>query len=459
MVRYIIIKGIDNMIHSDPKILLDHLQSLFLGCCSVMSAAVNTLVNGYRFKIKLEICGDSNPGYPLFIEIAKKLNVDFETVEIPTDSVNYVNKWLSDRGTKNLRVWIPDMQYREGDFHVMLPFYLNYHLKELRKRDPNFPSHMIDNLYERAEVISIHHYGSEISDEVRTVNGKVDSMSDLSRLYLGFCSGSEGWELVKDSEIENHPFNRFSRNKIHATSVTASHRGYIGFPVLIRHYIWNIEQISAITQNAWALNTYDLQGSAEELDKTRKCLLLRLQGKSEDEIEKELDFDDNEKYYQWQISRLIDIDPKRFRDPLENWLDACKFFDIEPNIEILENNTETSKSNAGGSSDTREHSSEKAQPTAPFKHSPDFRSILTYDGEFFTLTEKQAHVISELYNALESGTPELSQGFLIEAVYGDVAENRIKKLFANNEAWKTLIETGSRKGLVRLKVNQSSNKK
>ncbi|PKK81917.1 MAG: hypothetical protein CVT49_16390 [candidate division Zixibacteria bacterium HGW-Zixibacteria-1] len=112
-----------------------------------MCAAVDNLVKSFRFKLKLEISGAENPGYSLFVEIARRLNVEFEMVEIPAILKQTPWKWLSDRNTKNLRVWIPNMAYREGDFHVFFPFYLNYHLRELKLRDPDFPSPQIDNLY------------------------------------------------------------------------------------------------------------------------------------------------------------------------------------------------------------------------------------------------------------------------------------------------------------------------
>lgn len=476
------------MMQTDSEKLKQHLYSLFLCCHSIMAGAVEALLKCHRFNLRLEIAGKNNPGAYLFVEMAQKLGVSFETVEVPSNLANRPWDWFGDRTAINQRAWIPEMKHREADFHVLFPFYLRYHLSALRQKDPGFPEFQVDNLYvvslwmdcldtaktqmsarvlrdlllwEKYRVLSVPRLADNLNNEMRAVHGKVTSLTDLSQLYLGFCRGGEGWAMVKGEEISNHPFNRFSYNRTHASAISVGSGvgGNVSFPVLVRNFVWDIGQITAITKNGWALNRFQLPGSTEDAKKTRDCLLLRLKGKSEDEIFTKLEFSDNTKYLDWQITRCIDTDSKRYRNSLEDWINACQYFEIEPNAEILDKPALPISQESVAKPATAPSDAAIPSTTPQFRHSPDFRSVMSADGRSFALTEKQAHVISLLYGFYEQGVPEVSQAHLIEEVYGYVSENRLKKLFDDNEAWDALIEKGRKKGLIRLKIGGSGEKK
>ena len=266
------------MIQSDPSILKDRLQSLFMCCCSMMSAAMDALVKSHHFKLKLEIGGVSNPGGAFFVEIAKRLKVDFKIVEVEPLYAEMPWAWLSDHTTKSQRAWIPEMRHREGDFHVMFPFYLRYHVNELRKHSPDFPSPQMDNLYvvlvweecfgtfqaplsarvlkdllawEKTHLLTAHKYAGSTIDEIRTVHSKVMSLSKFSQLYLGFCPGALGLELAKGKDIKNHQFNRLTRQMLNIQQPGLGES--MALPIMVRNPVWDIKQTIVITKNAWAL--------------------------------------------------------------------------------------------------------------------------------------------------------------------------------------------------------------
>lgn len=86
------------------------------------------------------------------------------------------------------------------------------------------------------------------------------------------------------------------------------------------------------------------------------------------------------------------------------------------------------------------------------RFSPDFRSVRLPNGHRYTLTERQSQVVSLLHDNLKQGTPELSQAFVIEEVFGSVKENRLNRLFGDSKMYDRLVETGSKKGLVKLRT-------
>ncbi len=470
------------MANHDPKILLEQLQALFLNHFSPMTIAINNLIKCYRFKLKLEICGFKNPGYLLFIEIVKKLGINFESVDIPVRFGEVPWNWLADKNSGNLRAWIPNMKNREGDFPVMFPFYLNYHLKELRKHDPNFPSPNIDNLYiillsrtcfgpaeaplsvrilndllfsESTHQLTVPLYEGYISEEMKIMYHKIADLSQPAQLYLGFCLGQEKFRLARTLKEKGHPYCI-----LHLDRWDFQRQNIPEFPpnsIVVKGLNWNIEQMGVMIKNGWTLNNDEdqfLLMAESEKNKILECLMLRLSGLNEDEIMYKLGFPNEEKYCEWQVSQFIDIDPDRFRDPLKSWLEACEYFDLEPNIKILEDHGTLAGDKHKSDSTKIIPQPAKLPPEPPFRHSPDFRSVRAANGQSFTLTEKQAHVILELHKAYENGTPELSQAYLIEEVYGVVSENRLKKLFGNNEIWEALIENGKRKGTYRLKIKR-----
>lgn len=90
---------------------------------------------------------------------------------------------------------------------------------------------------------------------------------------------------------------------------------------------------------------------------------------------------------------------------------------------------------------------------ASISHSEDFRSV-SWFGETFTFTTKQAAILAALWAAQENGTPELSQEYLLDCAGS--AGTRLRDLFRAHVAWQTIIVSGSKKGTYRL--NGSSSK-
>ena len=94
---------------------------------------------------------------------------------------------------------------------------------------------------------------------------------------------------------------------------------------------------------------------------------------------------------------------------------------------------------------------EKQEATESLTFSPDFCCV-NKDGENITLTSKQSHVIQTLLEAQRGKNPELTQAYIIEKVSPDTSTRRLRDFFKGNpQAWKALIEKGSRKGTFRLK--------
>lgn len=79
--------------------------------------------------------------------------------------------------------------------------------------------------------------------------------------------------------------------------------------------------------------------------------------------------------------------------------------------------------------------------------SEDYRSGRWKDYRF-TFSTKQAAVMEKLHSNWQQGTPDLSKDVLLEAAGSDASE--LRDLFRGHEAWKTLIISGTGKGLWRL---------
>jgi len=85
-----------------------------------------------------------------------------------------------------------------------------------------------------------------------------------------------------------------------------------------------------------------------------------------------------------------------------------------------------------------------------FDHSSDYRSVKLRE-ETFSLTTNEARVIEILHREFENGTPEVSQAFILvelELNYG-----RLRDVFTNREAYKSLVGKGKTRGAVRLNLD------
>lgn len=471
--------GNSNQTYSDPKELGDRLRSLLLCCQSVMSTAVESLVKAYRFKLKLDISGQGNPGFDLFLKVAEEIGVKCEEKKLPKEFLSEPLVWLSDHSTNNLRAWIPSMKERVGDLHIMLPFCFEYHVGELRKHDPTFAMPEVDNLYllliwsecfgakqlplgarilrdllawESSKLISAYRYRGLVRDEIRTVHAKAMGLTRLAQMYIGFNSGSEGVEMSRKSDLNSHQFNKRTQEFLGAMAVGTDIANVPEFPWLIRSFRWKADQLAVILKNVWGLNTHLIPGSEEDVSKTSACLKLRLQGRTEDEIANLLDFGTQKEYDQWLVGRCIDTDSRCFRRPYNDWLEACDYFGVEPNSGVFESLVGVCTDSVQSPDEKKsEHSDNNEAGLGRFVHSPDYRSLKLPDGRSFALTDRQSQVVALLHDNSKQGTPELSTAFVIEEVYPGVSENRLRRLFDDKYTYDSLIEKGTKRGTVRLK--------
>lgn len=476
----------DKPTYSDPKLLLERLRTTFLCCSSFMLAAIGSLIKAHRFKMRLEVSGGGNPGYDQFVQVARHIGVEIAPTTVHGRSdAEYLN-WAFDHSTKNLRAWIPTIEHRVGDYHVWLPFCFEHHVRRLREHAPDFAMPRVDNLYllliwsecfsgmkipisarilqdlitwESFGEISANRFSGSLQDEVRLAHGQVFALNRPTQAYLGFCGGSNGLELCQKSGLEKHPFNAHTWEILNATQPIGGAR-VSAPPWLIQRHLWNADETAVILRNAQKLSTkhQDNARSSEDIEKVAACLKHRLAGLSEDEIAVQIEFSDRPEYNQWLIDCALDTDNSRHRRPYDRWLEACADFDLEPSDSLVDDltcrNVTAVGSNQLYSSDADPAATQSEGPLDPlpgFRHSPDFRSVALPNGRTITLTDRQAQVVQLLYQNLASGTPELSQAYIINEVYPGVSENRLKRLFDDNEVFDVLIEPGSKKGVVRLK--------
>lgn len=88
------------------------------------------------------------------------------------------------------------------------------------------------------------------------------------------------------------------------------------------------------------------------------------------------------------------------------------------------------------------------EPAEVARHSPDFRCV-NWFGTNYTFTPLQAAIVKQLWEAWESGVPDVGGATLIENAGDDVEVNRVDQVFRNKPAWGTMIISTS-KGTYRL---------
>lgn len=473
--------------YSDREELGSNLRSLFLCFQSAMRAAVDSLVKTRRFNLTLEVSGQGNPGYDLFVRVANQLGVQFKELELSKTLRENPFWWLTDRSTKNLRAWIPEMKDREGDLHVMLPICFEHHVTELRKHDPAFRMPKVDSLYllviwsdcfrvnqaplsarvfrdivafGDVGIIIALRFADFVGNQIRKANSMAMSLSQNAQMYLGFSAGRGSYEQCEKSGLLWSSFNDRTFEILDALGYDDGIETAVP-PWMIRNYSWKADQVGVILKNAWAQHSWPSLGTEEDIRKSRECLELRLDGLTEDEIAKRLQFDDRKEYDKWLKQRELDTDPQAFQHPYEGWLAACEYFGVEPTPELFESLVQTCEDSGqsletGASPEPETRAivgPDKDDPIPGFRYSLDFRSLHLPTGRLLTLTERQAQVIETLFLSLANDTPELSQAFIIEEVYPGVSEKRLKRLFDDNELYELLIESGSKRGLVKLRTH------
>jgi hypothetical protein len=87
------------------------------------------------------------------------------------------------------------------------------------------------------------------------------------------------------------------------------------------------------------------------------------------------------------------------------------------------------------------------RPPPGRSHSADYRSV-RWDGARYSFTPTQAIIIHLLWDAMDAGTPSVSQEKLIEEA--DSNADTLRDLFRSSKAWQTLIVSGTSKGTYRL---------
>jgi len=101
-----------------------------------------------------------------------------------------------------------------------------------------------------------------------------------------------------------------------------------------------------------------------------------------------------------------------------------------------------------GSSQGR-HTEGDRPGTPPPSHSPDFRSVNWY-GVPYSFTANQAPAVRMLYEAYQSGAPEIGDDTLLAAIDPESQRDRLRDVFRDCDAWGTMIVEGSTRGSRRL---------
>jgi hypothetical protein len=107
-------------------------------------------------------------------------------------------------------------------------------------------------------------------------------------------------------------------------------------------------------------------------------------------------------------------------------------------------------------SDLRDPDALYVQPPQPatlrvkFTHSEDYRTV-TIRGKTHTLTAQQAQMVEILHQAHSDGNPDVSVALILERL--EKSHSRWQDTFKSNpKAKQELIESGVRKGTLRLKL-------
>ena len=90
---------------------------------------------------------------------------------------------------------------------------------------------------------------------------------------------------------------------------------------------------------------------------------------------------------------------------------------------------------------------EQEQTSQASAHSPDFASVIWY-GNQHTFTPTQAACVKILWEAWESGTPEVDQAYILTSAGSEC--QRLRDLFRKSTAWGTMIRKGKMKSSFRL---------
>ncbi len=180
------------------------------------------------------------------------------------------------------------------------------------------------------------------------------------------------------------------------------------------------------------------------------------------------DSDDEEIYWRsWRAPKLMVMKPSRSMpyDPNEAWTRADKdetagwlrAFQNEVHLAITNRLDEISGTlrleiaKQGIKTAINQevvHRSGTVASAPPVSFSPDFHSVQLF-GEQIILTPRQAKLISILYEAHESGHPNVSKARLLEAIEAETSD--VRDFFRKTPLWKTVVYS-ERRGTYRLNL-------
>jgi len=383
-----------------------------------------------------------------------------------------------------LRVWVVDFKYEDYNLGLLLQFYFDYHVRFIRQREPEYALPWIDATYllwllnllgwkgeqvmsnkifrdlltmPRGTLWSVPDSGEYCNDDARDVYGMLRQLRPAAQWFLGFCGGSlKEMKIEIDRDVAHHTLNHRARQFIDGT--VHSGRGDLYFPWYIRRYSWPIECVRIIADNTMYLNHFLSTLHNRCPGQVGEWLLNRLRGMSDEEISRISQLAPDESYDSWLKSHWISTGPATELTAVDDWLQACETLGIEPDpADVGAQNAVwevAPRPTPQPAIETSEEDTQMAGNPGEFRHSLDYRSVVAVDGRTFVLSPKQAEVISMLHQAFENGTPEVSNALVINEIFPNSKERKLKRLFRNNAAFGALIEIGAGRGLVRLKVSE-----
>ncbi len=426
---------------------------------SPLSSVKSVVITAKRFDLKLNITGEKGSVYNRIITLLKKNKLQFTEIEYSPKIRNKPDEWYCDTDNTSLHIWVPESKHRIADIGLLVSFYINYHLTKLRENVTDFPKPKIDILYllllmeifadtnekslsnrlfrdllnsENNSVISVSNNIDTYYNEMHAVNGIAKNLSEYTLLYLGFTSDYDLMkELIANSHLKDHPLNKNFKSFILPD---------VKYVWYLKSSEWDVDSLRLILQNSVYLNSIKNQQIPE---KQKECLVLRLKGLPEDKIADQLGFETFDEYQTWLNKNHLSITPLQKENQYQLWLEACDYFEIEPDL------VDVGIEDSCAIENPIQYDTEGSSPN--FRIGLGFSSFFIEGKGSFSLTPRQSDVLRILYEGYLDKTYDIHQSIIIQEVYGEVSETSLKKLFGYNTVWDLLIEPGKRKGQFRLK--------
>ncbi len=352
---------------------------------SQLAVVVEQIIKAYRFKLPLEILAQQSRLTDRVVAVLNVLEIRYLVDDSPKNNAQEIIIWLQRTPPRTVRIWLPDAKSRFRDFQdfeVLVPFAVEKAVHELRRYEPKITTPQIDSLYliflktvatspirpqdledqvfrdvvdlEKLGVLSSRYALAANHELVKATYGCLMEMSPIALLYIG-CD--PGGSICKDvpycSDLQNHPLNRHGAS-VRATHVAACYSGigstrhsggtvdFPRYPRVIKQMQWSVPQIATIARNLPFLEQTKHELSSPIKDRGLppksfidtyksifKCLRLRLEGKSETKIAKELGYSSRHEYEAWLCDHHIDIKARKQRSPYEEHLEARKVLGLE----------------------------------------------------------------------------------------------------------------------------------